>query len=138
MSKILTVLVGLLMSSVVLADKTVEINVKKAFQDNINYTVAEDVEGVLSTVHTQSLSYLPTKDLLVQLFGMYKLKYEILDYKFINYDGELAYVRVKQRTTKVEGPTFQNNEMDLLQVYKPENGVWKIWSQANMQVEFLN
>ncbi|MGO2509551.1 MAG: hypothetical protein ACTH6Y_11200 [Vibrio hibernica] len=42
------------------------------------------------------------------------------------------------RTTKVSGPTFHNNKLEALIVFKQEGETWKIWSQANMQIQYLD
>ncbi|MGH1439387.1 MAG: hypothetical protein ACRBBR_04670 [Cellvibrionaceae bacterium] len=137
MIKILSIIFACALSLSATADKSVEAGVRKSFDDNLKYSIAADIDGVLSTVHTQSLFYLNTKNLLTQVLNIYKLDYTLLDYQFISYDGELAYVRAKQRTTKISGPAFQNNEIDIVQVYKQEAGIWKLWAQANMAVKYI-
>lgn len=42
--------------------------------------------------------------------------------------------RVKLATKKVTGPDFQDNELDLIQVFRKEDGEWKFWSQTILEV----
>ena len=73
----------------------------------------------------------------MQLFPAYDVKYELIDYQFIGEDSEYAYVKVKQRTKKISGPAFQDNEVEALFVFKQENGTWKLWTQANLSISYL-
>ena len=138
MKKLITFTIILLLNTLAHANSDIEEAVKDSFERNMQYTRDEDFDKTLTTIHTQSLSYLSTKNMLGNFYGTYKLNYEVVDYKFLSFDGEIAYIRVKQRTTKVSGPAFQNNEMDMLQAYKQEHGVWKLWAQANMSVKYIN
>lgn len=119
------------------ADETVARAVKQAVFDNLRYIENEDVSGAMSTLHRDSLNYQPTLQALQQFIGVYKLSYEITEFRFIGVDGELALARVKQRTRKLSGPAFQDNELDMVQIFKQEEGVWKLWSQANMEIDYL-
>jgi len=111
---------------------------EKVIQENAKQMKAENIEGTMATIHSQSTLYASSKNFIARLFDIYELDYEIKSIKFIAHDEELAYVRVKQITKKVSGPAFKNNELDMLQIFKQENGEWKIWSQANMSVVFLD
>jgi hypothetical protein len=106
--------------------------------ENLHATQAEDVDRVLKTVHTQSPSYLQTKHQLAPLFDSYELSYKLLSFSFLGMDGEYAVARVKQETKKVSGPPFQNNELDLIHVFRQEGGAWKFWSQAALEIQFTN
>ena len=135
--KIVFILTSLLVSNLVLADDEISASIKTNVLDNLHYFQAEDIEKSMSTMHSQSPSFLPTKNVMVQLFDNYKLSYELLAFKYIGYDGDLAYVRVKQRTKKISGPAFKDNEVDMVQLFRQENGVWKLWAQATVEVVFI-
>lgn len=119
-----------------LADTAADINA--VIQQNLTHTQNEDLDAMMSTVHSQSPSYMPTRQAIGQLFPVFDLKYEILEYRFIAEDDEYAYAKIKQLTTKVAGPAFNNNEIEALQIFKKENGHWKLWTQANLQIKFVN
>ena len=111
---------------------------KKVLLDNFDAYEKEDIFRVLATVHTLSPSYMSTKSVADKIFPAYQLKYELLNFKYLLTDGEYAIARVSQKTSKVEGPQFRDNVIDLIIVYKQEKGKWKLWSQVILTVEFLN
>ena len=131
-------IVILLGASTAIANDEIAAAIKATAMDNAKYLEEENADRAMSTIHSQSLSYVPTKNMLPQIFGNYKLSYKIKSFKFVAFDGELAYARVKQETRKLSGAAFQNNELDMVQVYKQENGRWKVWSQANMSMRYIN
>ncbi len=112
-------------------------DIEKIILENLTHTQNEDESAVIGDMHTQSPAYLATQQMLPQLFSNYDLGYELLNYNFIAEDDEYAYVRVKQRTVKISGPAFQDNELEMLTVFKQENGLWKLWTQANLSVLYL-
>lgn len=111
-------------------------DIKSVVEANFEATEAENLVGVLDTMHPESAAFGQTEALLKQLFPVYELDYEILSYEFVSVSGEYAIVRVKQHTQKVEGPEFMNNTADTLQVFKQHAGSWKLWSQAILEVTF--
>ena len=111
--------------------------IEALIQKNVAYTESENVEAVMSTMHSDSLSYQATLQMLQQLFPVYDLSYTLLSYKFVGEEGGYAYARIIQRTEKVEGPDFRDNDVEALQVFKQEDGEWKLWSQANLRIEYL-
>ena len=125
----------LLLSTAVFADTSSDI--EKAIRGNLEHTENEDVDAVMRDLHSLSPAYSQTQQVLLQLFSAYDLEYELVDYSFVGEDEEYAYAKVKQRTSKVSGPAFQDNEIDMLVIFKQENGVWKLWTQANLAVSYL-
>ena len=125
----------ILASTVTYADTSLDI--KKAILANFEHTQNEDAAAVMGDIHSQSPAYLATQQMLQQLFPAYNLTYELLNFEFIGKDNEYAYAKVKQRTTKISGPAFQNNEIDVLMIFKKENGLWKIWTQANLLISYI-
>ncbi|HHI93227.1 MAG TPA: hypothetical protein ENK04_06895 [Gammaproteobacteria bacterium] len=136
--KFILVLVVSLMPNAVVANSEITDVLKNNILNNLKYIQEEDADRSMSTMHSQSPAYLPTKNMLPQIFGSYKLSYELLSFKFIAYDGDLAYARVKQSTKKISGPAFRNNEIDMVQLFRKESGVWKLWAQVNIDIEYIN
>ncbi len=116
----------------------IEDQIKETVVRNINATESENTEAMMETIHTQSPFYLMTKQQMQPLFENYDLDYELLSYDYIGQTGEYATARVIFRTNKVSGPAFRNNELDIIQIFKQEDGMWKLWSQANLDVKFTN
>ena len=112
--------------------------IKKTVLDNLNALQNEDLTLMMGTIHTQSLSYLTTKQQIVPLMENYELRYELLSFDFIGMSGDYAIGRTKQRTVKVSGPAFRNNEIDMIQVFKKENDRWKFWSQAILYIRYID
>jgi hypothetical protein len=71
------------------------------------------------------------------MFENYDLKYKLTYFKYIGQDGEYAVARIRQLTEKVAGGYFQNNEIDMIQVFKKENDEWKYWSQVIIDVKYI-
>ena len=136
--KLILILFSLMVSNLAFANPDIAKAIEKSVRDNARFLQEENTEAAMSTIHSLSASYLPTQNVLPQLFDNYDLSYEIESITFIGYDGELAYARIKQLTRKISGAVFQDNKLDMLQVFKLEAGVWKVWSQANMSIEYLN
>jgi hypothetical protein len=112
--------------------------IKAVVLKNLKATEAEDLDLVMQTIHTQSPAYVSTKQQIPPSFENFDLKYELLSLKYIGYDGEYAVVRTKQSTQKISGPAFQNNEIDMIQVFKKEADKWKFWNQAILEIKFTN
>lgn len=94
-----------------------------------------DPKAVLEFFHKSSPTYESTRQMLHQVFLNYKLKNELLGLSFVGTDDPYAYVRIRQRTEKVEGPDFMDNVTDLLVVLRQDEDAWKIWAQALLGAE---
>lgn len=112
--------------------------IKTVVIKNLNATEAEDADLVMQTIHSQSPAYISTKQQIPTTFENFDLKYKLLSFEYIGYDGEYAVVRTKQGTQKIFGPAFQDNEIDMIQVFKKEADQWKFWNQAILEIKFTN
>ncbi|MFH1061705.1 MAG: hypothetical protein V1747_02305 [Candidatus Omnitrophota bacterium] len=113
-------------------------DLKKVLLEIFDAYEKEEMSRILACVHTLSPGYSATKDVGNQNFPIYDLKYELMNFKYLALDGDYALARVLQKTSKVKGPAFKNNLLDLIVVFKQENGQWKFWSQVILGVEYLN
>ena len=116
---------------------TIEADIKTIMEANLKSLQDENMEALLATIHPESSSKSQMKPLMTRIFKTYDLKYEILSYKYITFDGELAYVRVKQRTTKISGPAIKDNELEQVNILKQDNGSWKILTSAQFNLKFI-
>lgn len=127
---------ALLFSMPSLADT--ESDVLEVVVDNFKALDQEDVPAYMDTIHTQSLMYKTTENALNLTFRIYDLEYDLQKVSFIGADDKYAYVKVVFETRKLKGPAFQNNQIEALIVFKQDNGEWKMWSQANLQLNKVN
>lgn len=111
---------------------------RKVVLENFDAYEKENIYRALETVHTQSPQYLPTKQVSNEIFPVYELKYELLSFRYLLTDGEFALARAVQKTSKISGPAFRNNVLDVVFVFKQEKGKWKFWNQVILGLEFLN
>ena len=111
---------------------------KAVMIENLVATEAEDLEAVMNTMHTQSPNYSPAKELLISLTETYDVEIELLSFSYIGLDDEYALARAKQSTTKVSGPEFRDNVIDTIQILRKENGKWKFWAAAILEISYMN
>ncbi len=119
------------------AQADVGADVKATVEQNLVACADEDLAGMLATLHSRSPSYLSTQQAMDQVFAAYDLDYTLIGFSLVGADDEYAYARVKQRTEKVSGPAFRDNDIDMLQIFKREDGAWKLWTQANLAITYL-
>ncbi len=132
------ILLVLVNTNLLFANDKISNAIKVVMLNNLKYTQNEKTEKVMSTMHSQSPSYMVTKNALTSVFKPYDLKYDLLSYKYIAYDGDLVYIRIKQSTKKISGPAFNNNIIDSVLVFRKEDGKWKIWSQMIISINYIN
>ena len=106
--------------------------------ENLRATEAEDLNVMLDTIHTESPGYSQTQKAVNFTFETYDLKYKLLLFRYIGQDSEYALARFKFSAEKVAGPDFKNNILDTIHVFRKENGKWKIWSQATLEITFTD
>ncbi len=113
-------------------------DVRDVVEENIAATQSEDMTRMMKTIHSSSPSYQATMQQVPTLFQQYDLEYELTGYDFVGVTGEFAVVKVSQITRKVAGSAaFNDNELELLQAFRKENGQWKFWSQSVLNMNFF-
>ena len=118
-------------------EQTMSTLIKDVFNENLNSCQQENMEAMLDTVHSQSPSYLMSKQQMSTIFENFDLNYELTYYKYIGQDNDYAVARARFTSKKISGSAFQDNEVDSIQIFKKEDGVWKIWSAAILDVKYL-
>lgn len=131
-------LFGLLVNVSLADSQTTASNIQALLKENLEATGAEDLKRMMNTIHSKSPAYQQTQQQVKHLFETYDVKYTLLSFTFIGSDNDYAVARIKQRTTKEKGPQFQDNELDLIQVFRKENGKWKFWTQSILEMTFLH
>ena len=107
-------------------------------EQNIRGAEAEDVDAMMKTIHSGSPLYQTTRQQVAQVFGRgLNLKYQLVSLKYLATDGEFAFARVRQRTTKTPADSFRSNEMDMVVAFREEDDAWKFWNQAVLEIKYL-
>lgn len=119
-------------------ESQLEQKLKTVLLNNFTATEKGSVDGVAETLHTRSPARDASLDVLRQFLETYKLRAELLEFRFVGIDGDYAIARGKQRITKIEGPAFSDSVTDSLYVFRAEAGVWKLWQQCALETQLLN
>lgn len=106
-------------------------------EENLQYAESEDLQGYMSTIHSDAPGYSTTEQTMQNLFDTYDLNYELQSFEYLGRDGEYASARIEQLTEKISGPSFQDNITESKWRCKKENGEWKIWSTTLLDVTYL-
>ena len=110
---------------------------KKGFEKNIEGWNLEDIDMVMSTVHPESPNYTSSKRFAEKMFDLYDLHSKMLSKKYIGTDGEYSVLRVKLKTTKINGPEFKESVIDTLHVFRKEDYLWKFWAGTTLEVKYI-
>lgn len=110
---------------------------EEAVRENVEAMNKEDVDLAVSCVHSLSPNYAQTAAVTRQINAQYDLQYKLLSFKYIGTDGEYAVARVKQQTSKIKGPAFRDNTVDVMHVFRKEGKQWKCWQSAILEVKYL-
>jgi hypothetical protein len=105
---------------------------------NLETMQAGDIEGYMKTIHDESPSYASTKQLMEQLASQYTFDIEISDVEVVEKSADEAKVTFTQRTMKVKGPEYKNNEVKGYHILKPYKGKWKIYESVQSSVQYLD
>lgn len=98
----------------------------------------KNIVAYMDTVDKQSPGYELTKELLMEVYKTYDLKYELNSLEFIRISANEARVRMIQTTTKLKGPEFRNNKLTSINILNKRNGQWKMDSTETEKIEYLN
>ncbi len=118
------------------ADDKLNVTLRGVVEENLRAYDAEDPAGVLRTMHTRSPEYDPTQAALPGQFAEEDLTVQLVDFRYMGHDDEFAIARVKTRVTKPGGGAFQDNVVDSVMLFHREGGLWKLWSDDVLGVEF--
>lgn len=122
------------------AEETAKLSaeLRAVLEKNLQAYTDEDLDAMIATVNTKSPMFGATVNSMKVLVAQYDLKYELESFKYFGRDAEYAVVRVKQKTTKVAGPAFNDNILDAMHIYRQDDKKqWKLWQTAILDVEYL-
>jgi hypothetical protein len=109
---------------------------KGTVEDNLRGYNAKDVDATLRSVHKSSPEYDSTKAALADQFREFDVKAELIDFRYMGHDDEFVVVRVKTRFAAPSGSGFNDNVVDSLVAFHQDGGVWKLWSDEVLGVQF--
>lgn len=101
---------------------------------NLQAAQAEDLEAYMAQMHPQSPLFESTRRTMRVIFDRYQMDYQLMDVAFIGTDGQYAVVRARSSTRKVSGPEFRDNVTDVMHVFRQDEGQWKFWQTAVLEV----
>jgi hypothetical protein len=97
----------------------------------------EDLDGTMRYVHTKSPEYDKTKVKMEEQFAAGDVTIQLVEFRYIGHDDEFAVARVHIKTIARNDPTFTDNMIDTITLFKMENGQWKWWSDHIIGVHIL-
>lgn len=118
--------------------KADETDILAVLQSNLDYTNAENIQGLLSTIDPKSPAFEQTKQLYSQIFAAYDLKSTLESTKIIHYTKDTAAVYMVQTSIKLKGPDFQDNRSTSVTVLKKSTeGKWLLDQTYPLSVDKL-
>lgn len=96
-------------------------------ETNIQTMQEKDIDAYMETIHPDSPAYDSTKDLMDQM-DVYELDVDISNLNVEDKSEDEATVSFTQKSVKIDGPDYQNNEIEGVHTLKPDDGVWKVFN----------
>ena len=109
-------------------DDQLSADLRAVVEEQVRAYDAEDLNGVLGTIHSRSPNYKSMRSALGKQFEEQDLTVTLVDFRYMGHDDEFAVARVK---TRVAGPAesgFQDNVVDEVLLFHREGALWKLWS----------
>ncbi len=132
-------LAGLACGTTVSADDAkLESALSSVVRENIAAANAEDLDRSMDTFHEDAPTRENSKVFMEKLFKEYDLKYQLDSFTCLGDDGTYACARAKHSTVKLAGPTFRDNSLDAIWIFRKSGDDWKIWTQSNLEIQWLN
>ena len=110
---------------------------KAVVESNLSGYNAENPDAAMSAVHKSSPEYASTKAALAEQFRDLDVKATLVDFDYMGHDDEFIVARVKTKLVGPPGSGFADNVVDSLVLFHQENGVWKLWSDEVLGVDFV-
>jgi hypothetical protein len=110
---------------------------KGVVEDNLRAYNAKDAAAAMRSVHTKSPQYESTNAALTQQFREMDIKARLIDFKYMGHDDEFAVARVKIKVEGAAGSPFVSNTTDNIFLFHQEGGIWKVWTDDVLGVDFV-
>jgi ketosteroid isomerase-like protein len=110
-----------------------------SIKDNLKAMQNKDLEGVMATIHPDSPSFGSTREVLLDLFKKYDLRFTITDLKIISATPEEVKVSFVQETERLKGPEdLQSSRCKGVHTLRKDHGKWKIYNTNSGRAEPLH
>jgi hypothetical protein len=133
----LAAVLGLAGAASATTDAELSAAVKGVVESNLSGYNAESPDAAMSAVHKSSPEYASTKAALAEQFSDLDVKATLVEFDYMGHDDEFVVARVKTKLVGPPGSAFVDNVVDSLVLFHQENGVWKLWSDEVLGVEFV-
>ena len=107
-------------------------------RENIAAHNAKDIDRYMATIHSDASGRAATRRMLQQSYDMFDLSTQIYNVKILDLSEKEARVSFTLITKKVRGPAFRDNQVDGVMILRPDKGPWKLYSQENDKVTYLD
>ncbi|KRE86415.1 hypothetical protein ASG89_10400 [Paenibacillus sp. Soil766] len=111
--------------------------IKHVLQRQLDASVREDAVAMVATVDPATPGYENTKAIYEQAFALYDLAYDLKVSDTVQVDKDQASVAFTQKTTKVTGPAFENNQIDAVAQLRRVDGEWKTSQTIINTIDYL-
>jgi tetratricopeptide (TPR) repeat protein len=105
---------------------------------NIRAANSENLTAYMNTIHSKSPLYNQTERLLKEAFSEFDLSYYVSDLEIEKQSRSEAEIHFRLTTRKLRGPAFRDNVVEGIFIMRPEDGVWKIYDQEVIDVQYIN
>lgn len=112
--------------------------IEQLLRTNVQCAQSEDRAGYMATIAPDSPIRGVTEKMLVQVFEMYDLRYDIESIEVLSNDGSKAAVRVVQTTRKLSGPAFRDNRVRMTSELHKIDGDWRLYNSKVEKIDYLN
>lgn len=119
------------------ADEELAASLQGVLKNGLSAYDREDVDGTMKHVHTKSPEYDKSKVEMEKQFAARDVTIQLIDFRYIGHDDEFAIARVHIKTVGGNDPSFADNMVDSIVLFKMENGQWKWWSDHIIGVQIL-
>lgn len=105
---------------------------------NIRAANSENLAAYMNTIHSDSPLYNQTERLLKDAFSEFDLSYYVSNLEIEKQSRSEAEIHFFLTTRKIRGPAFRDNVVEGIFIMRPEDGVWKIYDQEVINVQYIN
>ncbi|MFA9558154.1 hypothetical protein ACERII_12660 [Evansella sp. AB-rgal1] len=104
---------------------------------NLEAAQQADLDGYMATLHTDSPYYESTRISMEEIFSIYELDYVIEEIEVMEISEQVAKVWLIQTTTKISGPDFNDNQIEIVNIMRKQGDEWKIYETEVWDVIYL-